>query len=654
MIKKMWLLLSCLIVLSSCEGQAVTKDKPVIPDGVVASGFSDSYLNRIRDGFQARTDKILLDEINSEYKDKKIHYDRWGKGLHYSRSYGWGVCKYVMTSFLTGKKVDDANKKLREMCNFYLDNPATMYNRDSFYWSHELYTRIYLFFNTKNPTKVTRLEKESEDILLKMLWKWANKKSSIDNAKDKIATKTWYFNSSENHESMYHTACWGFAKIFKSLDEYSDRKYEDGHTAAEHFEIWNKYQKEYLRERSRRGLFFEVASPGYGIRTLVGIYQLYDLAEDQEMRRLASQLLDLWWACWAQDQIGGIRGGGKARVRGNKSLKGAHHAADFFNIYAANGSLKHNGQEMMVIMTSDYRLPLVVMDIGLDVQGRGVYVTKQRRMGLAVGEHNGPPDSLFRTDFGGILRYTYCTPEFIIGTNMRQARPQSDWHLGASQSTWHGVVLAGPDDALIVPKCGSMKDKYAAKGDTFNEQWSVQSGACMVAQKLKTSKKAYDMRVWFSESGLSVPIERNGWVFVESQGAFVGVRCVGSGISWLEKPKDGKWYGRYTGSWMVCRNEYSPVIIQAARKADFESLDNFVDAVTKLKVEFKANILKLKNLRGDDIVFYADQTKDPKVNGKTVDYRPEMVFDGPFVRSKFESGVVTIQKGNRKKILNFN
>jgi hypothetical protein len=42
------------------------------------------------------------------------------------------------------------------------------------------------------------------------------------------------------------------------------------------------------------------------------------------------------------------------------------------------------------------------------------------------------------------------------------------------------------------------------------------------------------------------------------------------------------------------------------------------------------------------------------VNGQRVNYAPGKVYDSPFVQSDWDSGVVTIQKGARKLILNFN
>ena len=44
----------------------------------------------------------------------------------------------------------------------------------------------------------------------------------------------------------------------------------------------------------------------------------------------------------------------------------------------------------------------------------------------------------------------------------------------------------------------------------------------------------------------------------------------------------------------------------------------------------------------------------PTINGKPINYAPDKVFDSPFLVSDYNSGVVTIRKGERRKVLDFN
>ena len=50
------------------------------------------------------------------------------------------------------------------------------------------------------------------------------------------------------------------------------------------------------------------------VRLFQGIYNFRDFADDPTLRIRAGLLLDLYWATWGQEQINGVRGGGKTRV----------------------------------------------------------------------------------------------------------------------------------------------------------------------------------------------------------------------------------------------------------------------------------------------------------------------------------------------------
>lgn len=610
---------------------------------VDARPYSDTQLAEYQRGFQQRVEAMLEAERGKPFVPAEITYNWRGEGNHFSRKYCQSVTRFAMIAFLLDDQVEQANQAMQEMCRFYLGDHNSMFNDDSFYWAHELYVRIYEFFNTRNPRKVTRLTHETEELLLEMMWQWSRQRCKMEDVLLKIERDTWYYHSTENHVAMEYAAALGFAQILKQLPGYRERQYDDGYTAAQHCAVLETWHREFCRERARRGMFFEIGSPGYNVRTLAGFYNIHDFAEDAELRRLAGMLLDLWWAEWAQEQIDGVQGGGKARIRGWNALVGTHKAQGFTWFYYGRGSPMESYTESLVVGTSQYRLPLVVLDLAMDVEGRGVYEIRQRRMGLAMGEHNRPPDAWFRTDFGGILRYSYCTPEFVIGTNMREARPQPDWHLGASQSSWHGVIFAGEKNARIVPKCANRG------GDSLNEQWSVQRQGTLIAQKLRTHVDAREMMVWISANTLSEPLEENGWIFVEAQGAYAAVRPVTGGYQWRPAPAKA-----YTGRFMVCADEWSPVIVEAARKVEFEDFAAFRRAVVERPITFDNNVLRYRGLGGNDFVFYAGQDRIPEIDGETVDYAPGRVFDSPFLSSEWLSGVVTIRKGERSLVLDFN
>lgn len=54
------------------------------------------------------------------------------------------------------------------------------------------------------------------------------------------------------------------------------------------------------------------------------------------------------------------------------------------------------------------------------------------------------------------------------------------------------------------------------------------------------------------------------------------------------------------------------------------------------------------------LTLFADYSHPPRVDGQPVNYAPPRVYDSPFLQADFDSGTVTIQKGNQKLTLDFN
>ena len=181
--------------------------------------------------------------------------------------------------------------------------------------------------------------------------------------------------------------------------------------------------------------------------------------------------------------------------------------------------------------------------------------------------------SKMRTDGGGILRYSFCDPAFIIGTPMTEARPLKDWAAISAQNRWQGVIFVGKEDARIVPLARPKDNRVA-----MNAQWSVQSKGSLITQKLKYHRGAAEMIVWMSKEGLSTPVEDGGVVFVEAAGAYAAIRVVDGGFRWVDEPfrakgGDGRTYSTPAGRTMVLNREYAPVILEVMAKSDVKSFE---------------------------------------------------------------------------------
>jgi hypothetical protein len=326
--------------------------------------LTDSELIAVRDGFDARRDGMLDSMVTSPYPDI---------------SGSWGKQNFALAALYRNTQITQANNEVIAACQLFLDGTEDWGN---FHWRGNLFFRIYRFFAHDSHYCPGRLTPAAEAKICEVLWTWAKSRSKISDADINIY-QTWSYWGSENHDMMRDSTAWSAASILKDVAPYNTYTYDDGGTVQQHYQAWTAYETQYFRQRAKKGLCVEVGAPVYTKYTLQSWYNFYDFAENQDLRNIAGMTLDLWWADWAESQINSVWGGGKSRVYREDSISGTSDGTSAMSWYYLNigaASSKHPGITCMA--TSTHRLPLVVMDMALDISGRGVYEKRSRRMGL--------------------------------------------------------------------------------------------------------------------------------------------------------------------------------------------------------------------------------------------------------------------------------
>lgn len=606
----------------------------------------DEELVKIRDGFDQRIEDAFMAERERPLVRAEIQPPLDSDRPDFTRAYSFSLLEYVTRCFYLNEDIDSANRAVLEYADYYLDHPDAIYDRDNYRFSSEIPFRLIELFGTNGIWRDGLLFKRAENKIMELGWLYCKrnpsdqKRFSAMSLPDYRKSKTWYIVESENHHMQDVIAQWHFSKLAKDNPDFCNKVYDDGKKAADHFQRWQAYLKMYFTERARKGMFIEMMSH-YNTVLLKGVFNVYDFAEDSALKRRSGYYLDLYFAYWGEEQLDGISGGGKARVYRDISPGTSAYGYFFFGLGEVPKSISC---KWLSAMTSSYRPPLIVIDIACDIKGKGVYEVIQRPLGLAVNGYNTPPDYRMRTDSGGIVRYSYCTPDFIIGTAMSEARPLADWTDISAQNRSHGVVFSGDHNACILPQCEKINGRTA-----YNTQWAVQRKGTMICQKLKTSKGAGNMQVWFAGDGLSQPVEEDKWVFAEALDAYAAVRIIHGAVYWTDSKLPTA-----RGKFLYCEDEYTPVILEVARSSDYESFDAFRDSVKMRPLIFNNNVLQYTGIYGDRFTFYTDYAHVPEINGVSVNYTPARAFDSPFLEADWGGGIVTIQKYGRKLVLDFN
>lgn len=504
------------------------------------------------------------------------------------------------------------------------------------HWLGGVFYRIYGLFGPGGPME-GRLSDDAAHAIEQLFADWAFTESKISESDPEDTWRLW---GSENHSAQRDATRWAAARMLAASPLGETYRYQDGSTAQEQLVGWRKYLKRYYRERVKRGMLIEISPSGYGSRTLQGWHNIYDFTDDPELESLVKAGLDVWWANWAQEQLGGMRGGGKTRLYpGAWAL--AHHdrnrAMSWF--YLGQGNRAHHHETLPVIATTTYRLPLVVMDIALDPQGRGVYECKSRRLGRHLDYQKSlllsrPNEPIYDVDpeQGGIVRYSYCTPDFIMGSLLFGSHPKEYWTAISQQNRWHGIIFAGEPNSTLYPRCETDRS-------TYNAHWAIQHKGTLIAQKLRHADATKAMRVCFSTD--LKRHERDGWIFAQAKRAFAAVKVVRGTWDWDD------------ARWLRCSDEYTPVILEVARSEDFAgNFETFQQEILKQTVSIEDDVLHYRGLRNSgNFTFYLQSDQAPELNGAPINLAPDYAFQSPFVNEKWAEGVVYITKGKRKLIV---
>ena len=614
-------------------------------------------------GYEQRTQAIFQAEAGKPLvRAKKYPPLKKNRGP-YTRAYSYSICAFAARCYYLGEQLDEADAAIEENAQYYLDNPKGIHDRDSFHWHAEITMRLIEMYGSKGTHHAGRMSPETEKLALEPIWQYASKAWLEKAAHDDKSI--WHHYGSENHHAMDFTLNWHFAKLAKDQPDFKDRKWIDGSTAEQQYKAWNEYFIAYCQERAKKSMCAEMRSDGYNSTLIKGFYNFHDFGAPK-VKKAAALILDLYFAYWAEEQINGHMGGGASRLKGNNAYlqSRTHKNAVLAWLYFGMGKApKEVYGHDVAAMTSSYRPPAVIADIALDTKGRGTYEIRQRAQGLVypgtrgnsfpVATAKAAPTKL-RNNGGGIVRYSYCTPEFILGTPMSEARPWTDWAGISAQSRWQGVIFALKDDPRIVPIVRPKDNRVS-----MNSFWSVQSKGSLMSQKLKGHRGGAEMIVFISERGLPEPIEKNGIVFVNAGKSYAAIRVPVGDYIWREGGLD---YTAETGSKrkgppgrvMQLKQEYAPVILEVMTQAQAGSFEDFQKKVMTHKPEMAGKLLSYKTIYGDTLTLDTSHKQVPTINGNPVNYAPEKVYDSPFLQSVYDSGIITISKGKRTRVLDFN
>jgi hypothetical protein len=169
---------------------------------------------------------------------------------------------------------------------------------------------------------------------------------------------------------------------------------------------WGAYAKAFLLAHDREG-WYEAESPGYMVLSITALLQMADHAPQAEVRSLASRQLELIFADWAQEQVGGYPAGPKSRTYSFWALsdRSTPWAAWAWMIAGIGDPSEINFMDRPEFPVSSFTLPDSVVKLLTERRQQPSYEIKSRRR-IALGKRKDLDTGL----------YSYATPDYILGT----------------------------------------------------------------------------------------------------------------------------------------------------------------------------------------------------------------------------------------------
>lgn len=380
---------------------------------------------------------------------------------------------------------------------------------------------------------------------------------------------------------------------------------QGGDTVRERYELYNELWRRGLKEWSLHGLFNELASPHYEQKTYWGLFWVLDYVTDPVVKKRMKMFTDLAVVDMMQSSLSGVRGGLKSRAK--------------------SGGLTSRMDKDMPKWVGEYDLRL------MDLPGHDIYVAPEpaillRRLGPTVetyeivnrlGQEAGEGNS--QKLLSRSISYIYRTPDYTIGCGMFDPNKQY-----GPLGLWSGIIF---------------RDKKAVYLDAYTgEKWNVQKKNVMITQCATGKYYGGNPRVDFTPGWKMA--EKDGWVFVSNDEAYVAVKVARGGFKW-KKPEQRRH--------LLPNEKYSPIIIQTGRKVQYGSFEKFQAAILNAPCELTDKKLLYHGPNSAKIEFFLS-TKPyilPKIDGKTLDLDLKYNYKSPYMECRTGTDVVSVRYGDR-------
>jgi hypothetical protein len=469
----------------------------------------------------------------------------------------------------------------------------------------------------------------------------------------------------ENHRFM--SRCSGYVWA-----EYLDARFPD-----EGFDEHKAWLSDWLTAQTRK--FYTVGQGEYDSSTYVGFSaaswaNVYDFADDPDMRDLARAALDWLAAAYARKYFHGLNAGPEARGFAREPVGTSSEKPSFPGtenlLYSQTGThtdwvawlwwddsargvwmdrphVEVNRFPAMNLALSGYRPHPVIRNIAsknvpLPYEARG------SKPGYYGTDGNKDQEILYFNDHYALT--TLYSPEPGVRTSGTIL----------PQTTMFKACLLDERDVLVFGASNGYHGHYPLEGrspfDQYHQARDAAVNVCYVAETDALREKgkpdrAIERSILGVPTGAGEPVRDGDWWFWQVGGAYLAARPLSGTAAFDTLGRDAE---KDDHRWLVSPGKLTGWAIQLGQRPDYPTLADFVSAVRKgceldlsrfeaertvTFTSLRGDVLKLRHTGGPG------GRPDAWTNGQELDYENWPVFASPYVRQDLHSGVLTLSDG---------
>jgi hypothetical protein len=491
-----------------------------------------------------------------------------------------------------------------------------------------------------------------------------------DSLKQKIRqafrNRTMYRGDTENHWVMYYT---GLYLAAQTWPDENRSQWFNGKTSTENFREAEGWLNRWMNIASTIGQG-EFDSPTYFIVFMTPMLTLYEYAKDPVMKRKAQMMVDLLFADYAVDHLGGNYCGGHARdypedIANPLSAPAALWAWLYFGEPKTElwSETRYHpryrgGWETVFGAASSYRLPEIIYRIATDRSKPYIETeTKRVRNVIRFGLEKNPP----------VYKYMYMTRSYALGSlqgGILQPIQQHTWDITYVSDRANNTIFtlhpfsSGTELARFFPEEQKFlsdevnryhlvyTDPNKWNSSSPYEQTFQHKNAIIVLYNIDRDAKQAHIDGFFPKTLDERKEDPSGWIFCRAGSVYVAFFPL-KPYEWIEEKVNWRWRSN------VLTNG---VVAEVGSSDEDGSFKEFQKRIIKSKPVFndfdKTLAVRYRTRNGDEMRFTFGGER--VLNHQRIDFRNYKLFDGLFIQSERGSGIVRMLSQGQVRELDFN